>query len=787
MLRKSIYSLLILSLLFLLGSCKDDDFTWEPDGAEREMPVEFNFQWPGITATRGFEDATVKTKFTDGDVVHIVGTFKTEALQADGTYKEGETARYGALKYNGETRQWEPVAGNELTWPSISTKGDFYAYYVSGANGLITNYDTPVTVNLSKITAQSDPLMAPHTGYIVYGHAANLQFNHLCAYLTLENMEPNVASNYFFTTESVKSDPTGSPRDLNNAFSLVLTKNDGSENAALKDTPELKFEFLQETDESFPDLIYISGNTTLSSYQDEDGEEKNVTKVGYFLEPGYYDTFRLLYPATAPETYEYLKYNYNDIPDNVGGVDYTNTPPQLEAGTTYTLNITRSPGVTIVNPPAADGWDEEGESVKVEPDKFLEAVRNGWEYKNEDGTVILEQTADGTRLRYNVDFNNFSYDQFMNLGFFPDVIEGKVFDGDYHYISNLGSPFLRNNYGTIKNVGLRNVKYEGISEEYALSGNETDNIRDRSRHGALCMWNRSGGVVTNVKLEDVDIRITVRYDDSDVDAIEVHNVGCVVGSNTGEINELLLGGNFNLTIDGDAVHNAEVLVGGIIGQNAGNGNLYDVSLIDDNFTMTITNKCQGDLGLYAIGGIVGKSSGYVTGVILSDVTIDSTGSTGVVSYIGGMAGQLEVSDSSTGYVKSCILSGTVSAGVTKSSGSIPGSSYIGGMVGYDTNVEVSGCRASVSVIGSTSMSENVIYGTGGALGRIQKAAIFENLIAYGPRLVAPTGSAPNSDGANYVGNFAGIGPAGQSWPSDYANKNIILHSFDDLPNIGDFI
>lgn len=785
MLRKSTYTLVFLFLAALLVSCQEDDFLGRVGETNGELPVKFNFQWPGISSTRGFDDVNVKTKFVDGDVIHVVGTFKTKALMTDGTYEDGETARYGALKYNGETRQWEAVAGNELTWPSISTAGSFYAYYISGSNGLFTDYDSPLTVNLSTVTAMTDPLMASPTGYMVYGHAVNLQFNHLCSYLTLENMEPNVASNYFLTTETVKESEAGESNEFHNAFSLTLIKNDGSDNPLLKDTPELKFQFEKESDPAFNNLVYISGNTTLFTSQGDEGEEKSVTKVGYFLEPGYYDEFRLLYPATAPETYEYLTYNYNDIPTNVGGVEYENTPPQLEAGTTYTLNITRSPGVTIVNPPSADGWDDEGVSVVVDPELFLEAVRNGTEYRNDDGTLILEQTADGTKLLYNVDFGNFSYERFMGLNFLPDLLEGKVLDGDHHYISNLGSPFLRNNYGTIRNLGLKNVRFNGISQEYGLSSDEIDNIKNRSRHGALCMWNRSNAVVSNVKIENVDITVTVQYDNLDSDGNEVHNIGCVVGSNTGVINELSLGGLYKLTVEGSDVQNAEVLIGGIIGQNAGNGTLYDVSLSDDDFSLSIVNNCRGDLGLYAVGGIVGKSSGYISGVIMSEVDIDCTGSYGVDSYLGGMAGQLDVSENSTGYIRSCIIGGSVSAGITRASGSILGQSYIGGMVGYDTNVEVSDCRASVSVIGSTSVSENVIYATGGAMGRIQKPAIFQNLIAYGPKLQAPPGS--QNSGANYVGNFAGIAAADQSWDVDYAPNNIILHSFNNLPNIGAFI
>lgn len=779
----------ILALLLpLLTGCKEDDLFLEAGQEEfnGELPVEFILSWPGDIETRGFDGVPVKTKFQDQDVIHIVGTFNTNALQEDGSYKTGIVSRYGALKYNGKTREWEAVAGNRLTWPSIATDGEFYAYYVSGANGLFTEFDTPVTVSLSEVTPEGDPLMAPPTGYLKYGHAVNLQFNHLCAYLTLIDLEPVVASDYFFTTDEVKDFETGATRPFNNAFELSLVQNDGSENPDLSGDPALQFKFIQIPDPTFDDLIFISGKTYTSEMTDSDGETINATRVSYFLEPGYYETFQLKYPSTAPNTYQYLTYDYKDIPTNVGGTIFDNTPPDLKAGIPYTLTVTKSPGITIDSPSSGEGWDDETPSVKVNVPSFLEAVRDGKEYKNEDGTVILEKTADGVMLLHNVDFNFFSYSEFTNLNFLPDLPEGKVFDGNYKTISNLGAPLLRNNYGTITDLGIKNIIFEATSYEAKSQSDEIDNTKDRSRHGALCMWNRSNATVSNVRVENVEMKVNVTYDNADDDGNEVHNVGCVVGSNTGKINELLLGGAFSLTVTGTEVQNAEILIGGITGQNAGNGTIYDVSLVDDDFTMNIRNTCTGDLGLYSIGGIVGRSSGYITGVILSDVTIDSTLSSGVDSYIGGMAGVLEVTGAnSNGYLNSCIVSGNVKAGMVAQSGAIPGQAYTGGMVGYDSNIPVTDCRASVGVTGSSTVGEGVLYGTGGAFGRIQNASTFENLIAYGGLLVAPGGV--NNSESNYIGNFAGIGPANQSWNDNYANNNIILHQFGTLPNIGIFL
>lgn len=766
-----------------LSCCSNDDWLrGENDDTNGELPVSFTFEWPGITATRGFDDAQVKTKFSDGDLIHVVGTFKTSALQTDGTYLDGITARYGALRYDGKTRRWEPVAGNKLTWPSISTEGKFYAYYMSQSSGMFTAENDPLTVSLSDITPESDPLMAPETQYMQYGHAVNLQFEHLCTYLTLIDLEPMVASNYFFYTDRVGSETEGY-KDFNNAFSLQLVQNDGSEDPDLLGTPALKFEFTQLPNPQYDNRIFISGKAAVRDEADSEGEMRSVTKVGYFLEPGTYNTFNVDYSAIAPQTYKYLTYNYADIPPQIDGVEYENIPPVLDAGRTYTLTVTKSPGITIELPPPGEGWDEETPPTIVDVKDFLEAVRESRGYTDSNGNPILEAVPGGTKLLTNVDFNFADYEDFTNeLGFMPDVLEGQTFDGNYHYISNLGCPLFRYNYGTIANVGIKTAKINAVSEEYSYGNVERD--EDRSRHGAICMWNRPGGLVNNVRVSDVTMTVQVKYTNDEDDGGEVHNIGALVGSNTGQLTALSMGGTYKLRVWSSNVENAQVLIGGVVGQNAGGGTISDVTMLDDDFNMTITNDCIGALGDYSVGGIVGLSSGFISGVILSDVAIKAAASSGVVSNIGGMAGKLDVSDSSTGYMTSCILSGSVEAGTTKAGDYILGQAYTGGMAGYDNNVEVTDCRSSVSVTGASSVQDRVTYGTGGAFGKIARPTRLTSLIAYGAKLQAPEGE--SGTGASYVGNFAGIGPAGQTW-ADYENNNIIFRSFNQLRPIGTFM
>ena len=84
------------------------------------------------------------------------------------------------------------------------------------------------------------------------------------------------------------------------------------------------------------------------------------------------------------------------------------------------------------------------------------------------------------------------------------------------------------------------------------------------------------------------------------------------------------------------------------------------------------------------------------------------------------------------------------------------------------------------------MQANVTYGTGGAFGRILKPSTFTDLIVYGPKLQSPTGVNTSDTYTTYVGNFAGIGPEGQDWDTDYAGNNIMLNQFVK-DNIGYFM
>lgn len=767
MIKRILYIICLSLALGVLNSCQDEEFNFTTDNGT-EQPIDFAFCLPGSGSSRAFTDIPVKTSFTNGDVIHILGTFKTSALQENGDHIEGEVKRYGALQYNSTTRNWTAVSGNTLTWPSIATSGSFEAYYVSGSNGVLTADNPVFQCSLSDITPMSDPLKASAAN-VVYGHAVELNFSHICANLMLTELTPMVSSVYFFNTNTVFETDMVTPQQFNNGFQLKLE--------IIDNQPSLKFDFLQIQDKDYNDAIHIAGTAMVQENIDGAGNVTTTGKVYYFLQPGYYPQFDITYPSQAPATYNYLKYDYDAIPDNIGGPNVENVKPNLLANTTYTLAITKSPGVIITAPSSEGGWDDDGEyHIVVDVESFLKAVYNSTSYE-EKGVDILEATADGTKLLHNLDFSNFDYSEFEDKSFNPNVQDSKVFDGDLHYIRNLGSPLFRYNYGTIKNLGIRNVKINGVSYE--------DDSQDfMNRHGSLCMWNRQMATISNIRVSDVDMTINVRSTQvAGSDGSETHNIGCVVGSNTGTISTVALSGTLKLMVqpENDNEVNSKVLIGGISGQNAAEGSINDVASQGIGLQINITNTCNGELGSYIIGGMVGVSSGHITDVTLPNVTIDSSASSGVTSYIGGMAGQLSVPDNQTSELVSCIIGGSVSAGSTDVYGYITSENYIGGIAGVVMGVPVSDCSSAVSIYGTTTTLNGVIYATGGAFGRIRPSTTgsFDDIIAYGAILKAPENPAGDTGITNFVGNFAGLVPDGQDWDNDYAGHNILVHSFTD--------
>ena len=756
----------------LWQSCQDT-LAPEPSSSESqsdELEVDFNLYWPA-SETRAIIDSYGKERFSNGDVIHIVGTFTTNDLMENGEYQTNRVSRYGALRYNGTN--WIAVEGSNLTWPTTALNGGFTAYYLSESNGILTVGATD-TYPLSNLTSVTDPLMAISEPEIKYGHAVTLEFTHLCAHLTLTHLEPQVADAYWMKRDGDLFEQDGTtPTVFNNAFKLELDQGDYG--------PELAFSFTQMPSEEY-DLVYISGNPYLEESTPQNPFES--VSVEYYLEPGYYNSFELVYPITTDSIYPYLSYKYdpNKSPNGDSSI-----APQLQANVAYTLNITKNAGTTIVTPPSEGGWDENSQAVIiVDVEAFLKAAQNGDAYsETPEGTQqevpILEKTASGSKLLRNVDFHNFHYSEFTDAGFQPNLPENITFDGGLHYIQNLHDPLFRDNNGTICNLGIRSVNAtEIISEENDIAA------LDNSRNGALCHYNI--GTIRNIRARDITLSVAVKsFIQPGVDGSETHNIGGLVGSNTGNITEINFAGNLNITVsnssDSENGANASVLIGGIAGQNAANGTITEVSKIEnETLSLSITNTCKGELGNYSVGGFVGQSNGFLYNLDLSGITIDGTQSEGVTSYMGGMVGQLTVESNGNAEISGCSASGSIKAGKSAPYNNISSGSYTGGIAGAVYNTTVTDCGSLVSVAGSTStmISTSTLYATGGGFGRIRNSTLydFSDLIIWGSTLTGPQ---------DYIGTFVGIAPESEDWENwfnGYKSYNIRVKSFNNIETVG---
>lgn len=756
---RHVSGLLMLLWLPLLIACADDVFSGNENN-DGELPVTFEFVLPSATRSDNnlIQD---RTSFKNKDVIHIEGTF---------TCTDGEIKiRYGAMSYDAAKKSWTAVDKSELTWPDDADAGSFKAYFVQrreddSEGGIIQTGGQTPTYSMSDLTYENDPLSAEtKEERIPYGHAVKLNFEHICTYLTLKGLGAKVADTYWFTQRN---------KTLNNAFYLKRNADN-----------TLTFTFCQKPDpryhrDGYTDALVYINTTTVT--------EVDGTKAKFFLPPGNYDSFTLCYPGAESNFFDYLEYTY------VPSQGESEIGPYLESNHSYLLDISKSKGITISSPPpgpSEETWDDsDNDYIHVNVKDFLKAVANGTDYYY-DKTQILQGGSNSTKLLHNISFDKTSYSR-ETFDFEPIVKEGSVFDGGHHYIRDIACPVFHRNRGTIRNLGLRNIDAEFISDE-ADMGKENKDEYDQSRNGILCGWNERG-TVENIRIAGAKIIAKVKNDTETTDdkdaSQEAHNIGCVIGSNTGTVTDVALAGTFTLTVDaytdGDYSNkvDASVMIGGIVGQNAEHGSISNVAPYEDadesvgELVFRIENKCIGELGAFYVGGVAGLSSAYISNVTLPAVSIDGSDSKCVAMYMGGIAGQLSAtgSDSGTTATSLCTITGTVKAGAVYHAdrGDIAAKSYIGGISGV-LGQSITDCRTAVSVSVGTDAHERVMYATGGAFGRILKTMkniSLENIMAYGMALTGPT---------NYIGDFAGIVPVGKTWEDSYKDLNIIVQNHVD--------
>ena len=750
--QRYIYCLISLILSFLcLESCNDDILVEGGMSSYGTVPVEFSFEEPddefgfGI-ATRGVE--TYKEMFQQGDVIHVTGLFESA---------EGETvSEYGAMRLNA-ARKWEPIEGSTLYWPMEAVRGTFKAYYVINSDFLLGNNTSTEAIKLSDIKDGEDPLEAA-SKTVAYGNAVNMKFTHACTYLTLDKLEANVSDYYWMVFPGTS--------DIKNAYQL--TRKGG----------EVKIEFISIPDPRENDLVYISSKAVSQIVNGQ-----SYSMASFYLAPD------------SPEPGVPSMYGYFDLRTNSNFpfMSFLNSLTQpLLANHPYILNVENAKGANVVTNTEVD-WDEKTGGWKVNVPEFLRSVQNGREYSEYDefdNEVPITIISNGRLLlQRNLDFQNFNEYDYAKWGFYPDVDNTTIFDGNLHYIENIGHPIFRFNYGTIQNLGMRNFDsevtlYEGSSENnYAT---------DFSRVGGLCNWNRNSGIINNIRVENFILNVNIKAEDpvtNGKNSNENFNIGCICGENWNMVSEIALKGNINITakaMDDSGEYSyvdANVNIGGIVGNHT--AYLMNVApQTNENYTVTITNTCQGRedwcSGVYCMGGAVGLSTGnQISNVMIQNVTINATESDGYQQYTGGLAGRLR----GNGYIVSdCTVQGSLTCGTVSSFSEVQNNpySYMGGIAGNVRGYTVSNCSAICNVNANVANKGYGTCATGGAFGRILRDVAISGCSAYGNELSGPQNT---ENPVAYVGSFAGIANDEYTWISLRTAGNAV-RSFTGFQEIG---
>lgn len=504
---------------------------------------------------------------------------------------------------------------------------------------------------------------------------------------------------------------------LRDAFSLERSSTDES----------LKFQFIEASEElragQAPRVIGTS-----------DGEGNAV----FYLAPGDYSNVDITYPYGL---------SYLTLTDVEGLAD-------LKANTVYTLNIKSGSG-NVDEADDEDWWpdpDDDKDDVlldAVDIKGLLQAIHDGKEYVTKNGTLILAADNSGTYLLRNVDFQKNS--------FTPQVLpNGTVFDGKYHYIKNVsGSALFSGINGRVSNLGI--------------AGGEVVRT-DFNNMGILTPTASVSAFMNNLRVKN----ISIIHPSSSMEG--VCNIGALVGSNSGTIYEVKLGGKINVEIKSDDAP-GRVHVGGLVGQSS--GSITNVSLLDDDDPVQVNVVCdcrfhkesgqQQIEGDRYVGGLAGLSTGNVNNCRIS-ATVTAENSQGVLMYTGGLIGMLRGSDeggaagTATVSLSSSIASGEVTGGLAfplDNTINGEGRSYTGGLVGYAYSVaSITDCKSMGKVHDHDyqpgfSPYENAYYAIGGAFGQVYGANTNTTISGVDARSEIHTTLPSQSDPPYFIGLFAG--------------------------------
>lgn len=715
--NKIIRNITAIALLAVISSCSEDSLR------DPEFPANESDSVVEIFVDNSFDIFSFGNDLSEDFLTRKVDNAKTsfqpgDRIHVQGAFYDGDGEfvenAYKIFEMN-MGGVWKVSGENPMLWPPDAKKGKFKAYYIQRYQDNLEVDDIKRTLRLSEIDGQTNPLYAE--AEYDWGHKVMLHFNHICTHLTFTKLDPDI-TDYFWLVNNNKEKPMG------NVFKIWLT-----------DKLELETEFASEGDDNYGGLVYVQSRSK-NLYEDN---IKTGSEVSFFLEPGDYSNVEL----RTINNYPYLAYRSEATADLQGNVPYV-------------IDIKKNKGVTFVE--QEENWEEDESTVSLlDPDEFLQSILEGKDYfvdNNGVRTKILQGTSDGSLLLRNVSFGKKKPKESYS---FPT---GSVFDGGNHFIEDLTTNLFTTNSGTILHLGLKNVECNDVELSYTATN-------DNSRWGALCLLN--SGDIHNVRIDTADITFSIG--DGREDSQYVFNIGVLVGSSPGNLSHLTYDGEIKLKSQQENDVQSKINIGGIVGQSAA---IKDIIPADNDAGIEIEIALQGDQTTIYAGGAVGQSGSDIENVSLPKVKVDLSGSKGLVSNAGGIAGRLITTTADPSVISSCTVAGEVKGMPVEAYNILMAFSCTGGLVGYVSSYDVLNCQTICSVsVTATPAEGNITYATGGCLGRIITST--DNIsgnYALGSTLTGPD---------NYIGNFAGLVPVSKNW-SDYqaagnVAKEIIADKF----------
>ena len=701
------------------SACSDEELIGAPtEAASEPTPVRFEVSCAPLVEPDG---AVIRSKpadktWKDGETLQITATFTgTEDLN---TYAN----QYSCYKYSAADDEWVAV-GSGLFWPTGAKEGTFTAYYLAGLNGIITTSgELPENSTdeylLGTIAEGEDPLYC--TTKKQYGRSINLQFEHLCTHLTLQDVKQNIADTYWLYRDSA---------EIPNAYKLTYNRNDN----------KLKFEFVcSDANQTDASHFFVSRKRQSS---------ESSSWVDFYLAPSERAEGETRESADTDKRYGYgkgCKLNYyNDHPY----LSFTSEElDALQAGYHYELSVNRYMGIVPESPESFPDKPTEND-VEVDIPELLAGIRDKKDVRDEEGQLVLK--AEGVEVPHllrDVDFKKFNPIEYVKEH--PEwkmpSLNSVRLDGNFHSFIDVAYPiFFEIENGEIYNLAIRNskveIKVEDIQEmnRLAIQGSSTSHGSLNSDFGILCCF--FNGLLSNFLLEDV--AMIVHFDNRLTEGLSSNldfSIGCITARQTtsnqsnAKIENVQLRGDVKLTVQTDEDHTASAVQDAFVGILAGQsgarieGVTCEKGLAtgkEKEGLCTVSVPIKGD-NIVTVGGLVGQEVMEAKEINVN-VEVDASELDVNQCYVGGLFGVIVNQSANKGIVTNCTASVTVKGGISHPiNDATYAYSYCGGIAGKINFGELDRIDITGSVTGgneTTKRTENtrmMVYATGGGFGYV---------------------------------------------------------------------